>query len=179
MYSSASSVSELCFNLLDGQPTWSESTTPTLKHIKDFLSTGCAIIETEISGAGYSIPVGAGTSVYTRVQHLETLYAAALAEMARTNITISPGERTRGQLFEQMFWDGLEKLIDGDLTKLGLSKSSSGKIYSGGISVSVKDTYDSDTDRVSPRFKRGQFRWTGTGRPSGSSEASSDDDEQN
>jgi len=168
MYSSASSVGSYTLNILDGNQTFGENTLPTKKQVDNWLSSGCAIIETELQGRGYSVPVSNGTSARTRVAQLETLYAVAQAEMTRATATVGPGERTRGQVFEAMFWSGLEKFLDGDLTMVGLTRSSTGSIYSGGISITTKQSYETDSDRVTPRFSRGQFRHAGTERPDGS-----------
>jgi hypothetical protein len=167
-YSSASSVAAFTLNILDGNTSFGENTLPTKKQVDNWLSSGCSIIETELQGRGYSIPVSNGISARTRVDHLETLYAVAQAEMARTTATVGPGERTRGQVFETMFWSGLEKFLDGDLTMVGLTRSSTGSIYSGGISIAGKQAYETDSDRVAPRFSRGQFRHAGTMPPDGS-----------
>ena len=176
-YSSASAVAANCKNLLDGQVTWSTTTDPTLQQIKTWLSAGCSIVETELSSAGYDIPVGAGTSAYDRISDLEAIYAAARAEMSRTNITVGPGERTRGQMLMEMFWMDLDKLVDSDLTQAGVTKTGGGKIYTGGISVSTKQTYDTDEDRVPSRFRRGQFRWPGTQVPGGTTISADEDDQ--
>jgi hypothetical protein len=64
-----------------------------------------------------------------------------------------------------MFNKGLDQLLKMDLSRAGVTHAST-KMYAGGISESDKTSVDDETDRVEPRFKRDQFRHSGTNRPS-------------
>ena len=161
-YSSASDVSALCQNIINTEDGFTTSTSPTLTEVNSWLTSGCAIIESRLSSAGYSVPPSATTAVYGWLAELNTNYAVSRAEMSRTNIILGMGERTRGQLFEKAFWEGLDRLLKMDLSIAGLTKSNDAVLYAGGISISDKDIYDSDTDRVPGRFRRGQFDFPGT-----------------
>jgi hypothetical protein len=130
--------------------------------VNAWLSSGCGIIESTLGGCRYDTPVATGTAAYDWLKNLNSLYAAGNVEMSRSNVTLGPGERTRGQVFLEMFWEQLGKVCDGDLSLAGLTRSSSGKLYVGGTKVSIKQTWESDSDRVSPRFSRGQFDFPGT-----------------
>jgi len=114
---------------------------------------------------GYSVPVAAGI-LYDWLADLNALFAAARAEMSRINVVLGPGERTRGQVFDEMFWDGLRNLSKMNLSGAGATRSTAGKLYVGGISEAVKDTYVDDTDRVKPRFSRRMFDTSGITQPS-------------
>ena len=164
-YASASDVAAWSQNILGGASTFSTSTSPTLTSVNNWLSSGCAVIETALAGEGYSIPPASGTRVYDWLTELNSLYTAARVELSRTNITLEPGARTRGQVFDEMFYAQLDRLLDMDLSGVGLSRATAGKVYAGGISISDKDDRRADTDRVQPRFKRGQFDFPGTIRP--------------
>ncbi len=164
-YASASDVANRCRNLLGGVSNFSSSTSPTITAVNGFLSSACSIIETFLLSCGYSVPVTEDTAVYGWLSELNTLYAAAQAEMTRVNVTLGPGERTRGQVFDEMFWKGLKRLAEGDLTFAGLSRTSTAKIYVGGVSQDDKDTWEDTTDRVRPRFTRGMFAFDETVRP--------------
>ncbi len=171
-YSTASGVAAYCSkNLLGPDRLFTESTCPTLNQVEEYLSSGCAIIETVLAGARYATPVPATAGVYGWVSSLNALWAAAHAELYRMNTTMGPGERGRGQLLYDYFWSELEKLILGiggngnDLTLVGLTRTSVGKLYVGGISVSDKQLWESDTDRVTPRFATGLFSFPGTIKP--------------
>ena len=166
-YSTCAQVATLCQNLIQGASTFSSSTSPTDTAVGTWLSSGCSIIETRLAGWRYSVPVTAGTVAYDMVADLNALYGAAKAEMSRSNVTLQPGERTRGQVFMDLFWKQLKDLRDMDLTMAGLARSSTGGLYAGGISQADKDSITSDSDRVSPRFQRGIFRTDGTLDPSG------------
>jgi len=157
-YATASSIAKYCHNLLGSEPTWTVSTCPTKKQVDSFLSTGCAVLETILGGKGYTTPVASGTAVYGWLGHLEEMWGAAHAEFHRTNITLSPGERTRGMFFYEQFWMELDRLMKQDLTMGGAGRSGAGKIYAGGISIGDKQAVESNTDLVTPRFFRGVGR---------------------
>ncbi len=166
-YSTCAQVADLCQNLIQGASTFTSSTSPTEAAVGRWLSSGCSIIETRLRGK-----LTAGTTAYDMASDLNALFAAGKAELSRSNVTLQPGERTRGQVFMQMFWDELAQMLKMDLSALGWSSlvtSTGGKVYAGGISQADKDTVTSDTDRVISRFNRGQFRSTGTYNPSGES----------
>jgi hypothetical protein len=67
-----------------------------------------------------------------------------------------------------MFWDQWERISGMDLTLTGVDRSSDGKLYVGGISVSDKQSRETDTSKVSPRFARDMFRFPDTIDPTGS-----------
>ncbi len=164
-YGSTSGVASLCRQLASGASDFTTSTSPTAAQVTVWLTGGCAIIETKLTSAGYDVPPAATTVVYGWLTDLNDLWAASKAEMSRTNITLGPGERTRGQVFEEQFWRGMKQLLDNDLTYAGLSRTSTAKIYVGGVSQDDKDTWEDTTDRVGPRFFRGQYAFDETIRP--------------
>jgi len=167
-YASASNVANYCRNLLGDSASFSSSTSPTLTAVNTWLSSGCSIIESRLSSYGYSIPVSTGTTLYDWISDLNTLYAAARAEMSRINVTLSPGERTRGQVFEEMFWKQLDQWKSMDLTTTGATNNTSSNsilgqtLWVGGTSVASKDSYKDASDRVKPKFSKGMFNMPGT-----------------
>ena len=166
-YSTCAQVADLCQNLIQGASTFTSSTSPTEAAVGRWLSSGCSIIETRLRGT-----LTAGTRAYDMASDLNALFAAGKAELSRSNVTLQPGERTRGQVFMQMFWDELEQMMKMDLSALGwtsLVTSTGGMLYAGGISQADKASVASNTDRVDSRFKRGQFRSVETLNPSGES----------
>jgi len=163
-YAAASDVADYTPGLLeDGRFT--TTTIPSKTAVERFLSAGCAMIESQLEAAGYSVPVPGNSRVYDQVVDLEALYAAGRAEIVRTMERVAAAERTRGQFFGKLFQDGLDALMKMDLSRAGLSPTS--KLYAGGISVSDKDAVEDDGDRVKPRFERDQFRISGAQRPAG------------
>lgn len=159
-YCSASNVFSYVKNLIRGEVRFSEDSDPTLNEITWYMSTGCATIHTELSKNGWTVPAASGTALYDKLSDLNALYAAARAELSRVNVTVQPGERTRGQVYLQMFENDLTKLVESDLADIGGELSTSdAEIYLGGVSEDNKDTYYDNTDRVPNRFRRSQFKF--------------------
>jgi len=163
-YSAASNVADYCPGLLD-DGVFTATTRPNKAAVERFLSSGCALIEGRLKSAGYDVPVPGTAAVYDQIVDLETLYAAARAETVRMSARVAATERTRGQVFMDQFNQGIQELLKLDLSTMGVSYT--GDLYAGGISRSDVTSQESDTDRVAPRFKRGQFAHPGTTRPSG------------
>lgn len=166
-YATTSNVAKLCLNLADGWIDFTTETKPAISDVQTWLSSGCSIIETKLSSWGYSTPVPTTSALYDYIRDLNTFYAAARAEMSRMTATTMPGERTRGQVFDRMFWDNLHRLeemhLSGGLVGAGLTVSSTaGEIYVGGISETDKEVYSDNTDYVEPRFKRDKHKIGGT-----------------
>lgn len=162
-YCSASDVASLTVSILGSEDTFSTSTCPTSVRLNAWMSSGCGVIETYLGSDGYTTPPAVNTAIYDVLRNLNALYAAAYVELSRTNVTLGPGERTRGQYFLEEFWRQLKDLSSSqNLTHLGLSRSGQGAIYAGGTRVSEKQVWERDSGRVSPRFFRGLGRTPGT-----------------
>lgn len=144
-------------NILNGGSEFTTETNPSLYQVNTWLSSACNIIEAKLSDAGYEIPVSEVSSVYNWIAEVNALYAVARAEISRSTATVSPEERTRGDVFLKMFWSELDALVTSDLGSMGLTRRSDATIYTGGTSQSKKDTfYDSD-DKTQPRFRRNKL----------------------
>jgi hypothetical protein len=164
-YAAACDVAQYTPGLLpDGNFTG--TTVPSRTAVENFLSSGCAIIESRLEAGGYSVPVPGNSTAYMRVKQLETWYGVAEAESVRMTARVTATERTRAQFFMSKFEKGLDALMAEDLSRAGLSYTS--KLYAGGISVGDKESVEDDGDRVAPRFQRDQFRISGVQRPAGS-----------
>ena len=154
-YCTSCAVYSHVFSLVKPASAFDTTTCPSLNDITDWITTGCAVINTKLTSLGYSAPA-ASTAVYEMLGQANAFWAAALAEDSRINARISADERTRGDRFMRQF-DNLMKLLGTmDLSRAGLSQVTAG--YAGGISISDKDSVSSNTDRVSPRFWRGRGR---------------------
>uniref|UniRef100_A0A6M3XS73 Uncharacterized protein n=1 Tax=viral metagenome TaxID=1070528 RepID=A0A6M3XS73_9ZZZZ len=155
-YAAASDVAALTPNLLDsGQTNYTTTSTPTLAMVNAALSSGCAIIHAALAAAGYSTPVPSAAAAYGVVVQLNVWYAVSEAESVRMTARVAANERTRAEYWRTKFDNGLKDLLKMDLSRAGISYT--GKLYAGGIGISDKDSVESDTDRVQPRFQRGQF----------------------
>jgi hypothetical protein len=163
MYSAASIVADYTPGLLE-DGNFTATTTPSKTAVERFLSAGCSLIHGRLQAVGYTTPVPSTAAVYDQIVDLETLYAVSRAEMVRMTARVVAGERTRSQIFADMFNKGLDQLMKMDLSRAGVSHAAT-KMYAGGISESDKTSVEDDTDQVEPRFKRDQFRHSGTNRP--------------
>ena len=143
------------FSLVKPASAFDTSTCPSLDDIEQWITTGCAVINTQLSTRGYGGP-SSGTALYEMLGQANAFWAAALAEDSRVNARISADERTRGDRFYRQYEKLMAVLDKMDLSRLGLSQTSG--VYAGGISWSDKSSVESNTDRVPGRFKRGQFR---------------------
>ena len=155
-YASASDVGALCRNLIGSASGFDTSTSPNGTQVAAWLSSGCALINSVLGTRGYgAIPTT--SAAYDFARDANALYAAWRAESSRINARVSPGERTRSDKFKQDFNDAIGELKSMDLSRLGVSVANS-QVYAGGISVSDRDSVEDDTDRVTPRMRRGMFR---------------------
>lgn len=154
-YGSASDVGALTRNLLGSASEFDTTTCPTLVQITAWLSTGCALIEATLADRGYST-IPTSSAVYGVAAQANALYAAWMAERSRINARLAQGERTRADMFKKDFYDLLDILKGFDLSSLSLTQTRTS--YAGGISVSDKNAVEDNSDRVQPRFTRGDFR---------------------
>ena len=157
-YSTCSRVAALIPNILNSASDFNNlpaNVVPGSAALISFMSSGCALINTRLAGMGYSTPVGSGNAVYDFLADIEANYAAYRAEMARGSPRTAAGERTRADAFRRAFTDGLDMLGTMDLSRSSVAKTEAW--YVGGISESEKQSVESNTDRVTPRFSRGLF----------------------
>jgi hypothetical protein len=158
-YAATADVADLCRSLLGPDSDFSGNTVPSASAVVNWLADGYSIINAQLASVGYATPAASTTAIYWHLKHLNTLYAAGFAELSRVNTTVGPGERTRGQVFLDMFWkqcDLLESYAQGSGL---LADSAIGTLYVGGTDVATKATYADNTARVQPRFKRDMFRF--------------------
>lgn len=154
-YCSSSDVAALTPNLVNAASDYSASTVPTQTQLNTWISAGSSLIDNALKSRGYAVPTDTTTSPFIQLRDLNTLYAAAKAEMARANTRLAPGERTRGQVFAEDFRKGLEDFFQQDLSLAGLTHTNYG--YVGGISEDERITVEDDTNRTPMRFTRGKF----------------------
>ncbi len=99
----------------------SGSTTPTSTQVGTWLDEGAAVINRNLSSAGYSVPVMASAAAYAELTSLNNLYAAAYAIMARGLDTMQGTEENRAELWLTRFENQLKALVASDLTALGVT----------------------------------------------------------
>lgn len=154
-YAAASDVAALVRNIIAPSASFTSSTCVTDTQVAAWLSTGCAVIEAQLGGRGYSA-IPATSAAYGVAQQANAIYAAWMVERRFTTQTLQPGERTRADKFKEDFEGLMDTLMELPLSRLGVSQTS--VAYAGGISSSDKQTVAADGDRVGDRFWRGQFR---------------------
>ena len=142
------------FSLVKPASAFDTTTCPSLSDVEQWITTGCAVISTHLSGLGYGVP-SSGTAIYEMLGQANALWAAALAEDSRINARISTDERTRGDRFMRQFDKLMERVAAMDLSRAGLTQTS--VAYAGGISRGDVASVESNSDRVKPRFTRGRF----------------------
>jgi hypothetical protein len=155
-YSTCAQVAALIPNLLNGASSFDgldAAIRPSSAQLVTFMSSGCALIEVRVQSLGYSVPLSGGLGTFAG--DLEANFAAYRAELSRSSPRTAAGERSRADGFRKVFDDGLKMLADMDLSRAAGDYTS--KFYAGGISEDDKDTVESDTDRVAPRFFRDVF----------------------
>lgn len=156
-YASSSDVGILSPHLLAGASDFSSSSSPTQTAVNSWLSSGSAIINAKLASKGYS-SIGATSGAYGIAQQTNALYGAWMAEISLVSARVAKSENTRADMFKKNFWDLLDMLCELDLSNMGVGRGNAPPAnYGGGISRSDKDTTESDSDRVTPRFERGQF----------------------
>jgi hypothetical protein len=167
-YASASDVALYCPEPLGEGQEFSDTSAPTLEQVNRFLAMGYSRINGALAAYGYTVPVSSGADVYDQLTDLEALYAAARVQLARMSARLGPDERGKSEVLMGQFRKDLDALLKIDLSRAGLTPTS--KLYAGGISVSDKESVAGDSDRVKPRFERGQFRYPGAAGPTGTAE---------
>ncbi len=154
-YASASDVAALCRNLIGSASNFDTSTRPTVAQVNTWLSAGCALINTIIFGRNYSAAVQPSSPAYEFVGLANAQFAAWQAERSLTLASVQAAERTRADMFKKDFNDSLNLIKTLSLGQAGVGQQSN--VYTGGISQADKQDQEADSDRVTPRFVRGQM----------------------
>jgi len=165
-YATTQDVADLTPWLLGDEENFTKTTSPTEAKVQRWLDRGAAVIDTRLASKGYGVPVGTSATVYDQIVDLNAIYGAYKAESTKMSSRVTVTESTRSQMFKTDFDKQLKELLAMDLSQAGVGHTSQIKVT--GISESDKKAVDDDTDRVSSRFKRGQFNISGATRPAGS-----------
>lgn len=164
-YASASSVFPYFRAELSGSAAFTANTLPTSTDITTWLAQGYARVNRALAGQGYTTPVTSSAACYEEVVQCEILYAAAMGHTVKNVQRASADQWTKGEVYMDRHRKALADLLASDLSRAGLSHTSG--VYAGGISDADKESAEEDTDRVTPRFSRGQFNQPGVWPDSG------------
>ena len=163
-YSSASDVEGYCAELIGSACSFSDITNPSKSEVERLIVKADAFIDAKLQSMGFAVPIDSGNTVFPFLVDLSALYAAARAQLGRGTARVTPQQRTKSETLMAQFNNGMKELLAMDLSRMGVTQST--VTWAGGITESGKTAVESDTDRVPPRFKRDQFRHSGTQRPS-------------
>ena len=163
-------VEALCKHLTSSG-SFSASTQPTSTEVADWLTEGWRQINGVVLGYGYEVPSAPASmdaDLRGALQKFNIWWACAQAEYSQPSAGFSEGQGNRGDMFMEMFWgsldgmppQGIRRVVSSDaFQRLGATKTrelSSG-LSAGGVSVSDKQTIETDTDMEQYAFRRGQF----------------------
>jgi len=161
-YCDTTHVAALCSQIVSGSADFGTNTNPTKAQVQFWISSGCALLDTVTKGKGYAPPASTN-SIYDLYRNINALYAAWMSEKKRTVDQTAPGSKTRAQQFyddlrfhfQLLFGDDSFSALD--LASAGLAVINTVGPWAGNTSVSDVETAELDTDRVQPRFTRGQM----------------------
>ena len=163
-------VEALC-KQLTASGAFSTDTQPTLTEVEDWLTEGWRQINAVIMDRGYEVPSSPSSmdaDFRGVLQKFNIWWAAAQAEYSQASVGFAEGSGGRGDMFMEMFWgseggvphQGIRRVVGSDaFQRLGATKTRelSAGLSAGGISVSTKQTIQTDTDMAQYAFRRGQF----------------------
>lgn len=159
-YCSACDVAAWTPMLTRGGSNFTTSTSPTLSQVNRFIQWITADMHTHFYSRGYSGSAASDAAMFDDLVMVNSLGAAAIAELSRVAGTVNVRERTRGQVLWQMYERQRDLLTDMDLSQAGFGIDIVGP-YAGGTEVTDKEEDESDTNVLPPRFFREQFRAPG------------------
>jgi hypothetical protein len=94
--------------------------TPTQDSVEQWLIEGSSAIDIAVSMAGYTVPAAVDTVVLPRLDALANLYAGAYVLRSRGLDTLVGETEQRSDVWLREFYDGLQALVSGDLSGVGL-----------------------------------------------------------
>ena len=139
--------------------TFSTSTRPTLAQVEKFIDRVSGILNIILTNEGFSIPVSQATAKLALDDFVVT-WTVAYTHSANRAGPFSPEKReVRGELSFRAIMDEAKSFVkefSRGLEWLGVTRTHrrGEGLYAGGISVTGKDTFEDDTDRVLPAFTR-------------------------
>ena len=176
-YSSIEELVPLTKHLFDGELEFNDSTSPTETQVEKFLVRCCAILDTALAGAGFTVPITQATAKLV-CDDWVTSKAAIWVELTQRGVGYSEGEGSRivslGNLHNQAYKFVQENALGFKRLSVPVTyKASDGLQFTGQDAASERDDPD-DTSMAQPKCKRGLFD-----DPTGSGYTLDDDDEDN
>lgn len=147
--------------LTRGGSNFTSSTSPTLAQVQEMIQWIYSDMHTHFYAQGYAGSANSTAAMFDGLVMLNSLGAAAIAEMTRIMDTVRNQERTRGQVLWKMYERQRDIYAQMDLSQAGFQIDTVGP-YAGGTEVSDKDIDESNSGLLTPRFFRNQFRGPGT-----------------
>jgi len=166
-YGSASGVAALCKHLTnEGDGAFNNDTTPTRRQVLAFLDDGSALMDAEIAQHGFTTPVSASLVVAV-LDPIAEYYAAAMAESIETvsrSDWQGTSESSKPTHWMDMHRDSMDRILSERGRALAILGAGRGVdlseyLHAGGLSEDEKDTWESDSDFIQPRFKVGMMEY--------------------
>lgn len=167
-------VEGYCRHLTDGG-RFSSKSQPTATWVSDQLDLDAVYIATKLESCGYAA-TQTEADVIQLLESWNTIRTVIAIELSNPVTAISGKGNARFQEFRNKS-KTLEDLACGaGLADLGATVSGGlGEfLVAGGVSRARKQTVEEDTDHISHRIRRGQFKYPGTGQPFSESDYESD-----
>ncbi len=142
---------------------FSTDTTPTLSDVETFITDTYYEIGTKLLDYGYA-QTQTDADVLGVLQHFNALGACAKVELTQPSVGYKAGENTRYDRFYKEF-EKVDKMIKSPaFERMGATKSYalSAGLSAGGISISDKETIETDTDHEPYFFSRDLQKHPGT-----------------
>jgi hypothetical protein len=151
-YGSLAGVEGINAHMQDG---YTPESTPSMGQVVTFLADGAAALDAELAKAGYVTPIVDTVACYRVIARLNNLFAAASAEEAVNLTSAGDGGETRSQRLWAMYLRDLAAFLGGDLTTVGLTRTTTAPVRRSvrslsmqrrdGYSTGYTDEYNSGT----------------------------------
>ena len=168
-YGKVSGVAAICPDLLKGNSNFSSETNPTDAEVTSFLTDISAQMDAAFASVGFSTPM-TGIGLLAVMDPIAEWGAAMLAEsggQVEASSWDGAEEESKPTHWKRLYEDAITRLIEKSgmaLYVLGATrtKTLSRGAHVGGVSEDERDTYESTTDYLQPRFKSGMMEWRKT-----------------
>ncbi len=101
--------------------TIGSDTVPTATQVASWLLEATAIINRNVSSAGYTTPIVSTASIYPELSALANLYGAAMALQARGLDAVQGEAENRSETMLTRFYTQLGELAKADLSSMGVT----------------------------------------------------------
>lgn len=163
-YGNVSGVAARCKELIAGNATFTDSTTPSERQVQNFLNDASALMDAVFASLGFTTPI-TDTDVTPILDPIAEYYAAMEAESTRLverSNWEGAAEESKPTHWKQLYDNAMKSLTNNGgfaLMILGAGKARdlSYGLHAGGLSDDERDTWNDDSDFTRPRFTMGMM----------------------